>query len=142
MTDAQCPMPNATRPTWALVIGQWSFLMAAAAAVGSAGCQADPSRWHGGLKFLNIHAVAFTPEGRGLLMVGPRRGGADQPNATAYYHLHLPTMTGQRLGYGQYALGQALLCPFADWAAIPVYFPAEGAVPGPAASRSPGSPAP
>jgi len=85
------------------------------------GCQADPKSWQGELKFLNVEAVAFTPRGDGLVMVGPRRGGGDDPNRTAYYHLDLSTMAGRRLGYGRRSLGQMLICPFEDWGAVPIY---------------------
>ena len=99
----------------------WLLLLTAIA-----GCQRDPSRWQGSQKFLNLHAVSFTARGRGLLLVGPRVGGASQPNATAYYYVDLPTLTARRLGYGQYSLGEALPCPFADWAAIPAYLDGDG----------------
>ena len=107
-----------------------TFLSATLAtlAILQAGCQSDPSTWHGELKYLNVHAIAFTPNGTGLVMVGPRAGDGNAANATAYYYVNLTTLAGRRLGYGQYSIGQALLCPFADRLAVPTYFsgPARG----------------
>ncbi|MDD4891686.1 MAG: hypothetical protein PHU85_17345, partial [Phycisphaerae bacterium] len=68
--------------------------------------------------------VTFTAQGRGLVMVGPRP--AKEVNSTAYYHLDLETRNGRRLAYGQYSLGQALVCPWNNWVAIPTYFAPSG----------------
>jgi hypothetical protein len=107
-----------------------TFLAAALTtlAILQAGCQSDPTTWHGELKYLNVHAIAFTPNGAGLVMVGSRAGDGNSVNATGYYYLNLTTMSGRRLGYGQYSLGQAIVCPFADRLAVPTYFsgPARG----------------
>lgn len=107
-----------------------SVLLFVAALAVAAGCQANPRSWQGGVKFLSVHSVAFTAQGRGLIIVGPRPGG--DVNSTAYYHLDLQTLYGRRLGYGQYSLGESLISPYNDWVAVPTYFaPERGGAPRP-----------
>ncbi|MCG3181176.1 MAG: hypothetical protein BIFFINMI_03551 [Phycisphaerae bacterium] len=97
------------------------MLTCMAMAAASTGCRRNLETWSGSQKYVNLHAAAFTAGGHGLLLVAPRRGDVNQPNSAAYYYLDLRTLAGRRLGYGQYALGEALPCPWSDEAAIPTY---------------------